>query len=193
MFFLSLNLYIQRYFLQTGPAYSHSLCKGPSARDTDLIPTRHLGWAPIRQSTLISTEIYSKVPDEELKWKNEREKHVQSDQPPLKWRKFSYTITMNNSYVLIMLLLSAQCKTRSWWSVTWLDLTCLSWKQSRISAAVCAWSHGEIKQAHWPGPKAFSRKHASSLWRVMPSNEKYQSCIGRCRRWLNDPSFHAPF
>jgi hypothetical protein len=54
--------------------------------DTDLLPTRHLGRAPIRHCTLISTKTYTEVPDEQMKRtkkerKKERKKNIQSDQP----------------------------------------------------------------------------------------------------------------
>jgi hypothetical protein len=89
---------------------------------TDLLPTRHLGWASIRQCALISTKAYTDHPDEQAKW-TEREKKIHTVRPAgMKTRRsFSYTITMKKILFLTVLLLFAKCKINYCWLVTWLD------------------------------------------------------------------------
>jgi hypothetical protein len=60
-------------------------------------PIRPLGWAPIRQCALVSTETYSEIPDEQMKWiKKERNIYSQTswlEKPEV----LQHTITIKNS------------------------------------------------------------------------------------------------
>jgi hypothetical protein len=63
-----------------------------------LLPTRHPGYASIRQYTLMSTKTYTEIPDEQKK-RTKKERKIQTVRlAGLKTRRsFSYTIITNNS------------------------------------------------------------------------------------------------
>jgi hypothetical protein len=93
---------------------------------SDGLATRLLGWASIRQYTLMSTKTYMEILDEKTKWtKREKRKNTYSQTSRLDHPEELQLHHNHEKFLfLTVLLLFAQCKMHYLWLVSWLDLTC---------------------------------------------------------------------
>lgn len=141
---------------------------------------RRLSWVPTRNCTLVSTASF---------WENfqignssGKKKHAASRPAAMRNRRsFNHDISMIIP-VLAVLLLSEQCKTRYWWSATWLD------KTLKESFKKTNWSQFSLIKSYVKSSPNFRRNHnsviRSQVTRVWAGKQNKKTPRLACVIWI---------